>query len=284
MSDFSAREAIMVIGLTLVIVGSVFGALLQSNIWSGPGATTIISDTQDPQINEQASTSGNLPTGDGYPTLLCFVDENLEMDHVTAEIKEKDWLGRYTNTVQSIELDYVGKTTDTTYKYKGSITESLEVNQEYKVFYKAWDKVGRTDEYSAVFQLIQLDGTVWVNGIEITDTDQTIYLQDHIISVEAEVNQDTEDIDKVRLMLNGDEVDVFEYRYSSKDYFTSYTLPKDGSYDLIVQVLAVGGDEIRLASFNVSMNSTGNPRLIVGAVIGLLAVSAGLIYLQKREG
>jgi len=179
-------------------------------------------------------------------------------------------------------MDYVSKNGDT-YKDRAELPDTLELNKKYQLVYTATDKVGRQDTYKAELTIIELEGTVWVNGVEVKTPDQTIWLQTHTIAIEAEINQDPEDINRVQLLLDGTEVEVLEYRYSSKDYFASYQLPADGKYELLVQVLAVGGDSIRLASFNIDLSSGGNPVLLAGAAAAVLAVSAALIYLQRRQ-
>lgn len=280
MSRIDTRSIMQILGIALILVGGIAGALMQSNIWSGPTSSTIISDTLDPVINEAATSSGNLPATDEAPYLFCFVEDAGGVASV--EVEGQIWDFWHWKTVESLEMDYVSKNGDT-YKYRVQLPDTLELNKDYRIVYTATDHVGNTDKYTAEIQLIQLEGTVWVNGIEVKDPDQTIYLQTHTIAIEAEVNQDSDDIERVRLLLDGTEVEVLEYRFSSKDYFASYQLPKDGKYDLIVQVLAVGGDEIRLASFNIDMSSGNNPILLAGAVAAALAVSAVLIYLQRRQ-
>lgn len=282
MTALTTRDTLITIGIALVIVGSVFGAALQSNLWSAPRTSTIYADTTPPVIKEAASTHGSIMITDQDPTLLCFVEENLDMHSVTAEILGRDWLGRYVNTLEEIELNYVSKNGDI-YKYRSTVTENLEANTQYKVRYTAQDKAGNKDTATLDLKVIELDGTVWVNDIKVTTTDQTIYLQTHTLAITAKVNIDTDDIQKVQLLLNGDMVDVLEYRWSSKDYFTSYQLPADGEYDLLVQVLAVGGAEIRLASFHIGLNSGLNPWLLAGATLTLLALAGTMIYLQRRE-
>ena len=276
----TGKDLLVSLGVALLIVGAVAGGLLQSNIWSGPSGSTIISDTEDPAINEAASTHGNLPITDEDPTLLCFIDEAIGMEGCTAEILTTDWLGRYVVVLETIELDYVSKNGDI-YKYKGQISEDLEENRHYKVRYTATDQSGRTDEASLLFMLIELDGTCWVNEIEITSIDQRIYLQTLDLAIRVQVNQDPDDIQAIQLILNGEQVEVLEY--ASGDYVGTYTLPSDGEYDLLVQILAVGGQSIRVASFNVDLSTGNNIVLLAGATVAILAVSAVLIYRQEKE-
>ena len=276
----TGKDLLVSLGVALLIVGAVAGGLMQSNIWSGPSSSTIISDTEDPVINEAASTHGNLPITDEDPTLLCFIDEALGMEGCTAEILTTDWLGRYVVVLETIELDYVSKNGDI-YKYKGQISEDLEENRHYKVRYTATDQSGRTDEASLLFMLIELDGTCWVNEIEITAIDQRIYLQTLDLAIRVQVNQDPDDIQAIQLILNGEQVEVLEY--ASGDYVGTYTLPSDGEYDLLVQILAVGGQSIRVASFNVDLSTGNNIVLLAGATVAILAVSAVLIYRQEKE-
>jgi len=282
--ELTAHDLVLLVGVALVIVGSFFGVLMQSNIWTGTSSSTIAADTVDPVINEAATSSGNIPTTTTNPVLLCFVEDAGGIASVTAEIKRPGvgWELWQWMPVETLDLDYISRNGDV-YKYKTELPNTLELNTEYRIVYTATDNAGRTDTYTTEIQLIELMGTVWVNDIEVTSPDQTIWLQTHTIAIEAEINQDPEDINRVQLLLDGTEVEVLEYRYSSKDYFASYQLPADGKYELLVQVLAVGGDSIRLASFNIDLSSGGNPVLLAGAAAAVLAVSAVLIYLQRRQ-
>jgi len=278
--ELNAHDLVLLVGVALVIVGSFFGVLIQSNLWGGPISSTIISDTTDPVINEAATSSGNLAATDQAPMLFCFIDDAGGIASVQVELKAWDFW-RYV-TVETLDMDYVSRNGDT-YKYRAELPDTLELNKEYQLVYTATDKVGRQDTYKAELTIIELEGTVWVNDIKVTSPDQTIFLQTNTVAIKAEVNQDKDDIERVRLLLDGTEVEVLEYRYSNMDYFASYQLPEDGSYELIVQVLAVGGSEIRLASFNIDLNSGNNPVLLAGAVAAVIAVSAVLIYLQRRQ-
>jgi len=281
---FSVKQIIQIIGVAILIVGSVAGLLLQSNIWSGTSSSTVIADVKDPEINEAATSSGNLPATDQTPSLLCFVDESMQMNGVTAEIKRPGvgWELWTWMPLETLEMNYISKNGDI-YKYKTQLPASLELNTEYKVIYTAVDASGRSDEYETYIQLIELAGTAWVNGIEVVSDDQEIYTQDLTITIEAEVNQDPEDIQKVQLLLDGTEVQVLEYRYSKMDYFASYKLPTEGKYELLVQILAEGGDQIRLASFSINADSSSNPVLLAGAAVAVLAVSGVLIYQQRKQ-
>jgi len=272
-------DVVQSLGIALVIIGCVTGLALQSNLW---GASTIYSDTTDPVINEAASTQGSVTAPDNMkPTVLCFIDENLELELVTAELRSKNWLGQYSNSVEIIELSQIDKT-GSIYKYRGTFTETLEINKEYRIIYTATDKVDRTDQYTSSLKLIELTGTVYVNQVKVTSPDQTIYLASNTMAIVVDVNQDAENIQNVHILLNGEQVTALDYRFSSHDYFASYQLPSDGKYGFTVQVLGDDGSDVQLASFSIDLGSSSNPMLLAGAVTAIIVVSVAL-FIQQRE-
>jgi len=273
-------DVVQSLGIALVIIGCVTGLALQSNLW---GASTIYSDTTDPVINEAASTQGSVTAPDNMkPTVLCFIDENLELELVTAELRSKNWLGQYSNSVEIIELSQIDKT-GSIYKYRGTFTETLEINKEYRIIYTATDKVDRTDQYTSSLKLIELTGTVYVNQVKVTSPDQTIYLASNTMAIVVDVNQDAENIQNVHILLNGEQVTALDYRFSSHDYFASYQLPSDGKYGFTVQVLGDDGSDVQLASFSIDLGSSSNPMLLAGAVTAIIVVSVALFLQQRPE-
>jgi len=274
------NDLIQSIGIALLIVGCVTGLALQSNLWD---ASTIYSDTTDPIIKEAASTHGSVTAPDNLkPTVLCFIDENMELDRVTAELRSKNWLGQYSNIVETIELVQDSRT-GSIYKYRGTFSETLEINKEYRLIYEAKDKVARTDLFTTSLKLIELTGTVWVNEVQVISPDQTIYLASNIISIIVDVNQDADDIQNVFILLNGEQVKVLEYRFNSHDYFTSYQLPSDGKYGFTVQVLSDDGSDVQLASFSIDLGSSNSPMLLAGAIVAIIVVSVVLFIQQRNE-
>jgi len=274
------RDLIQSLGVALVIIGCITGLALQSNLWD---ASTLYSDTTNPVIKEAATTHGQVTAPDSMkPTVLCFIDENMGLDTVTAELRSKNWLGQYSNSVEIIELSQIDKT-GSIYKYRGTFTETLEVNKDYRLIYEATDKVARTDQYTTSLKLIELTGTVYVNQIQVTSPDQTIYLASNTITIVVDINQDAEDIQNVHILLNGEKVTALEYRFSSHDYFASYQLPSDGKYGFTVQVLGDDGSDVQLASFSVDLGSSSNPMLLAGAVTAIIVVSVALYIQQRKE-
>jgi len=274
------NDLIQSIGIALLIVGCVTGLALQSNLWD---ASTIYSDTTDPIIKEAASTHGSVTAPDNLkPTVLCFIDENMELESVTAELRSKNWLGQYSNIVETIELVQDSRT-GSIYKYRGTFSETLEINKEYRLIYEAKDKVARTDLFTTSLKLIELTGTVWVNEVQVISPDQTIYLASNIISIIVDVNQDADDIQNVFILLNGEQVKVLEYRFNSHDYFTSYQLPSDGKYGFTVQVLSDDGSDVQLASFSIDLGSSNSPMLLAGAIVAIIVVSVVLFIQQRNE-
>ena len=274
------NDLIQSIGVALLIVGCVTGLALQSNLWD---ASTIYSDTTDPIIKEAASTHGSVTAPDNLkPTVLCFIDENMELESVTAELRSKNWLGQYSNTVETIELVQDSRT-GSIYKYRGTFSETLEINKEYRLIYEAKDKVARTSLFTTSLKLIELTGTVWVNEVQVISPDQTIYLASNIISIIVDVNQDADDIQNVFILLNGEQVKALEYRVNSHDYFANYQLSSDGKYGFTVQVLSDDGSDVQLASFSIDLGSSNSPMLLAGAIVAIIVVSVVLFLQQRNE-
>lgn len=255
--------------LLLITAGVVFGGAYQ---W---GVTTIIGDSTDPVINEAATTGdgshGYIAYGSGKPTVLCFVTENLGMQKVTAEIFGINMAGWKGNSIEKITLTADGKTSSTVYKYKGTFTETLDSQKKYWITYTATDAAGRTDTYDARITLIAVDGKVYVNDIEVTPG-STIYVKELLLFIEVEVTQGTDSVSRVYGVMNGEQL---EFTASQGRYVCTYTLPGDGSYSFMVQILDNAGTDTQLASFSISLGSQYTIE-IVYVVAGLLV--AGLIY------
>lgn len=269
-------------GFILIIIGLVFsGFYVQQNGFPGV-ATTIYADNTPPVIKITASTHGKIAyPPQGRPVFLCFVEENMDMGSVTAEIKTPGgFLGIGSETVDKVTLSYESKTGDI-YKYKGKLSTSLSENIEYKLIYTAANKVGSIDKEETNLELVEIQGNVNVNGKEITSPSQTLYLSDLTCYIEVEITQGKGSIENLALHLNGEKLQSFEAASGGK-WITSYELPEDGRYSFTVEALAAGGQNIQLASFGVTSGSTLDPNVLIGAGIGIVAVT-GLLYIRKKE-
>lgn len=270
-------------GLILIIIGGLYaGFYVQQNGVPFVGST-IYADETPPVIKIAACTDGKIAyPPQGRPVLLCFVEENMDMSSVTAEVKTPGgFLGFGSETIDRITLSYSSKTGDV-YKYKGTLTKSLSENIEYKLIYTATNKVGAVDQEETNLELVEVEGKVKVNGKEITSPSQTIYLSDLTCYIEVEITQGEGSIENLELHLNGERLQSFEAASGGK-WITSYELPEDGRYSFTVEALASGGQSIQLASFGITSGSTLDPNVLIGAGLGVVAVSALLIYTRKRE-
>ncbi len=271
------------VGLMLIIVGvMVAGFYVQENGFPGV-ASTIYADGTPPVIKLSASTHGKIAyPPNGRPVFLCFVEENMGMDSVTAEVKTPGgFLGIGSETVDKITLSYDSKNGDI-YKYKGTLSTSLSENIEYMLIYIATNKPGAIDKDETILELIEISGRVKVNGKEITSPSQTIYLTELTMFIEVEILQGEGSIEHLALHLNGEKLQAFKAASGDK-WITTYLLPEDGRYSFTVEALASGGQSIQLASWGVTSGSTLDPNVLIGAGIGIVAVSALLIYTRKRE-
>ena len=270
-------------GLMLIIIGlALSGLYVQQNGFPGV-ASTIYADESPPEIKLSASTHGKIAyPPNGRPVFLCFVEENMDMGSVTAEVKTPGgFLGIGSETVDKITLSYDSKTGDI-YKYKGALTKSLSENIEYKLIYTATNKPGANDKDETTLELVEISAKVKVNGMEITSSSQTIYLTELTMFIEVEVLQGESSIDNLALHLNGEKLQSFKANSGDK-WITTYLLPEDGRYSFTVEALATGGQSVQLASWGVTSGSTLDPNVLIGASIGIVAVSALLIYTIKRE-
>lgn len=272
-------RAIGIMLITLTLLGS--GVYLSQHGFPGT-ASTLYVDSTPPTIKLAACTQGKIAyPPNGRPTLLCFVSENMDMDSVTAEIKTLGGFLTSGETVDKITLSYDSKTNGV-YKYKGTLTKSLNENTEYKLIYSAVNRVGELDKEETSLELVEIAGNVKVNGKEVTSPSQTIYLSQLTCFIEVEIQQGSNSIEHVSLFLNGEQLQSFEAASSGK-WVTTYQIPEDGRYSFTVNVLGSGGQSIQFASFGVTCGSTMSPEVLLGAIIGIVAAGALLIYIQKRE-
>lgn len=268
------------IGTFLVIFALILGG---GQYYQSQKASTIYADETAPLIKLAASTHGKIayPPA-GKPTLTCFVEENMEIESVTAEIKTPGgFLGLGSETIEKISLTYKSKTGDI-YKYQGTFTESLTENTEYKLIYKTTNKVGLTDIEETTLEFVEIAGNVKVNGVKVTSPTQIIYCSDLTLFIEVEITQGENSINDLALHLNGDKLQVFGAAARGR-WVTTYELPEDGAYSFTVQALAEGGQSIQLASFSVDLGSSLNPYVLAGAAGLLLLVSGVIVYTKKQK-
>jgi len=245
------------------------------------GTSTIIADTTHPVINEAATTSGALAYGDGYPTLLLFVDENLGLESVEVEVRTLGGiLGIGSQAVETISMSLDQQMDSNTYKFKGTLGQQLEQNTEYTVIYRVYDQADLGDSYTTAIEMVNLAGIVTVNGITVDGPTDTIYVNSLDLEIKVEITQAASSVTRVYGVVNGQQLE-FDL-FPSGDYATLYTLPEDGSYTFMVQVLDAGGSDTQLASFNITLGTQYQIELMV-LVFGSIIVG-GLYFYFERTG
>jgi len=260
------------------------------------GTTTIVADTTPPEINEAASTHGAIAYGTGKPTVILFVDENMGIESATAELKHSTGFQR---TIETIDLDYVKKMDSDTYKYKAAFTTQLDQNTEYTLIYEVQDQADHSDKWATTLTTVNLSGTVYVNGKEVKNPGDTIYVTTLQLTIAVELTQ-SDAVSSIYGVVNGqrltftqsvDDPDAYDpdVNYDSwvaaltaDAWIAEYLLPGDGSYSFTVQVLDTAGGDTQLASFNIELGGQYGTELIIG-VFAVLAV-ASLVFLNKKSG
>ena len=245
------------------------------------GTSTIIADTTHPVINEAATTSGAIAYGDGYPTLLLFVDENLGLESVEVEVRTLGGLlGWGSKEIETISMSLAQQLDKDTYKYRGTLTQQLEQNTEYTIIYRVYDQADLGDSYTTSIETVNLAGIVTVNGITVDGPTDTIYVNSLDLEIKVEITQAASSVTRVYGVVNGQQLD-FE-KYPSGDYATLYTLPEDGSYTFMVQVLDAGGSDTQLASFNIELGQQYQVELMI-LVFGLILVGSLYFYFERTD-
>ena len=274
------KQLLLSVGIVFLLAGLVLSG---SELYQSFRGTVIYADETHPEIMLSASTHGKIAyPAYGKPSVLCFVEENMDLDSVSAEVwTPGGFLGIGSEHIETIILDYKSKTGDV-YKYQGTFTESLSENIKYKLIYRAHDRVDLSDSAETDLELVQIAGKVKVNGIEVKSPTQTIYSKDLTLYIEVEITQGKRSIDNLALYLNGERLQALEAA-AGGTWVTSYELPKDGRYSFTVEILAAGGESIQLASFSVDLGSSLNPWVLAGAGGLVVLVSAVLVYTKHKE-
>lgn len=245
------------------------------------GTSTIVADTSHPVINEAATTSGAIAYGDGYPTLLLFFDENLGVESASVEIRTiGGLLGWGSTEVETITMTLDQKIDKDTYKYQGTMTQQLDQNTQYKVTYTVYDQSDLGDTYITTIETVNLAGTVTVNGVEVTGPTDTIYVNTLTLEIRVEITQAGSSVSNVYGVVNGERLD-FE-KNPSGDYAAVYTLPEDGRYSFMVQVLDAAGTDTQLASFNIELGTQYQVPLMI-LVFGLIIIGGLYFYFERQD-
>jgi len=268
------KRTLQALALFAIIAGILVGG---SNLWK---TATVIADTTHPVINEAATTHGAITYGDGRPTLLLFFDENLGVETATVEIRYGGIFGFGSDLVEKVTMSLAQKMDSNTYKYQGKLTEPLEQNTEYTVIYQVWDQADLGDTFSTKIETVNLAGVVTVNGIEVKGPTDIIYVNSLDLEVQVAITQAAGSVARVYGLVNGEQLD-FE-KYPSGEYATIYTLPEDGSYNFMVQVLDTAGTDTQLASFNIELGNQYQMELMV-AVFAVIILGGLYLYFDRTN-
>lgn len=259
--------------LRILAVFLILGSVLVGGAYYW-GTSTIIADTTPPVINEAATTSGAISYADGKPTLLLFVDENLGIELAQVEIKTKGGLlGLGSTTVETLDMDLVQKMNQDTYKYKATCSKQLAQNTEYTVIYRVYDQADNGDTWTTEIETVNLDGVVRVNGVTVEGPEDTIYSKSLDLGIEVEITQGENTVSRIYGVVNSEQLEFSQS--PSGIWITSYTLPEDGKYSFLIQVLDTSGTDTQLASFNVQLGNDYQLEILIAAA-GLLG--AALLY------
>lgn len=264
-----SKDTKTALAIAIIVLSALMGAGYH---WTN---TTIIADSSPPNIIEAATTSGDIVYGSGKPKVILVFTENVGVQSVTATLYNVGTLSTLGSKVEEITLTQAAKS-GTQYQYEGRSTTTLEANKEYFIVYRVTDTAGHTDTYgkdslgrgTARIKLVQVEATVYVNGIEVKSTSDKIIVNNLVIFMEAEVTTGTQNVDRVYATINSETVD---FTQSGTKWVATYTLPEDGTYTLYVKLVDTGGTQTMLASFNISTGQQLDTRTIVGAVLVLLA-------------
>ena len=262
------------------------------------GTVTLVADTTPPVINEAASTSGAIAYGTGRPTVILFVDENTGIESATAELKHSTG---FQTSIETIDLDFIKKMDSDTYKYKSTFTTQLDQNIKYTLIYRVHDQADHSDTWSTTLTTVNLDGTVYVNGKEVKNPGDTIYVTTLQLTIAVAITQ-SDSVSSIYGMVNGvhltftqgagsggsggggsdTNMDSWLASVSSDAWVAEYLLPGDGSYAFMVLVTDTAGVDTQLASFNIELGGQYQTELIIG-VFAALAL-ASLVFLSKKSG
>jgi len=258
---------------TFIILSVVLGG---AYFW---GTSTIIADSTPPQIVEAATTSGAIAYFTGKPTVIMVVTENIGMQEATAEIFNIGLLGVRGSLVQKVTMTLDSRT-GTNYQYKGAFTTVLDANKEYIIVYTATDTAGHKDTYETKIKMVAVEGKVTVNGIEVKNTYDKIYVNTLDLSIQVTMTAGAAQVKEIKGTVNTVAL-TFQRGYNSDNWYATYKLPGDGSYTFFLKVVDQAGGEVMLASFGVELGTEQRWPLIIGT-LGVLGVAAVYFSLKPE--
>jgi len=241
------------------------------------GTSTIIADATPPEIDELATTHGDLGYFTGQPKVLCVFTENIGVQEVKAKLYDTGLLGGKGNLLEEITLTKDTEK-DGRYQYSGKFTKTLTANKYYWVKYTVSDTAGNTDTWEAKIRLVQVEAEVYVNGRQVEHTWSKVYVTSLDLEIRVTFPTGADQVSNVYATINSQRVD-FSKNYQG-DWIGEYTLPGDGSYTLYVKVVDTAGDETVVASFGIVLGTQQRVPLIVGT-LGVLGVAT--VYMANKK-
>ena len=242
------------------------------------GTSTIIADATPPEIDELATTHGDLGYFTGKPKVLCVFTENIGVQEVTAKLYDTGLLGTKGSLLEEITLTKDTEK-DGRYQYSGKFTKTLEANKDYYVKYTVTDTAGNTDTWEAKIRLVQVEAEVYVNGKLVEHTWSKVYVTSLDLEIRATFPTGADQVYDVYATINSERVD-FTKNYQG-DWIGRYTLPGDGSYTLYVKVVDTSGGETVVASFGIVLGTEQRTPLIIGTLGVLMVVT--LYFMARRR-
>lgn len=279
------NESRTIIAVTLIILAALLGAGYH---W---GSVQIIADSTPPTINTAYCTSGDLVYGSGKPKLTMLFTENVGVQSATATVYNVGTLGTLGDMIEEVTLTETAVNGDQ-YQYDGRTTKTLEANKEYFVVYQVTDTAGHTDTYgkdalgrgTVKIRLVQVEATCYINDIEVRNTYDQIHIDTLDLAFRVEIHTGSaDDIDTIYAVIGTEKVDFMR---SGTEWVGFYTLPEDGSYSVMVNLVDQGGAKTRLASFNITLGTRYQTPIVVGTLTVLLVgiIWYGLDQPKKAKG
>jgi hypothetical protein len=272
------RKTILAIFIAFMVI---FGGYLGFEMWR---TTVIIADTQAPEIDESKTTHGHVAYS---PTLTvkCIVRENIEMDKVTADLlRIGDYIYEPSQVyLETITLQLISQDGEV-YTYAGTFSASVVKGETYQIHYVATDKAGWQDVYDATITLVGLEGYVTINGQKV-EPDDTIRIRTLELDIRVYITVGSDSVDKIYGSIDGETL-TFKYQqpFLQTPYWgATYTLPGDGTYELIVNVRDKAGTETRLASFTIQVGYQQKHLMILAVVFVLVAMAVIGYYARTRR-
>jgi len=168
------------------------------------------------------------------------------------------------------------------YTYSGSFSTALQQDRTYYVTYVAYDKAGWEDRFRATICLVNVEGYVVVNGKQV-EQDDVIRLRTRDLDIRVYITTGFDSVGEVYGTIGGENLDFELQRPTLQQAYwgATYTLPEDGTYELIVYVKDTAGEESRLASFTITVGQQYKWEMVL--VVVFILATIGIIGYYSRS-